>query len=1163
MAINETSKSTVILNSQQAEAELAKLKTRAVALNKEINAMRKNNDKAGFDKLSKELRAVKAEMKSVSQQTKDVGLVMKNLKTAPLKDLQMASRKLTKELNGMTRGTKEFTAKSAQLKKVSAELKKVRFAARDTRSAIGRMTDGFNKFFPIVTAGAASLAGLILGFRKIADVITEFEKKMTNVYTLLSDDQLAASGQKLNDTAIEFIKRGHDIDTVTKSMFDSISAGVDAADTFEFMNDAERLAVGGVTELSIATDGLTSVLNAYNLEVQNGSNVADAFFSAQKAGKTTVGELAANIGQIAPIAASLDVSYQELLSSQAALTKKGISTAEATTYLKGAMTALIKPTDEASKLFEQEFGHGLGATAVKTQGFSTILGELSTLMQKYPDEMAEAIPNVRGLTAITALAGDGFQEYTEILQQVQTDTGTASSLAKAYEMQQATTDAAIRRAKGDLTAMTLELKDVLAPALRSVMGVVSSFSHLLLKFTTFLKDNATTVKAVAKIIGYATGAIILYHAAVKAASLGTSLFTGISKVFSVAMQLLTGKIKIATVATRIWNLVMKLNPIGLIITLVVGLGLALYKFRAEIKAGIDKMRDFVDQHKFLKNYLKLMIAPILGAIAVYKKLREVVTGVTEAQREQMKIIEKSKKAYENSISSFDKQTDAYLDKMRAQGKTEEQIINASIHRAKLKLAKSKYNLGVEHEETKKANEALKELQADLVNYQLKKAQEGEEEKARINKEAEEERQRIAAANRKKQREAAAAAHEATIADLKKLNEQLASIRQQQALDKMEAHDREIEQVRIKYEAMKELAHGDIEALKEIEILKKQELDALQAQWDAEQKEKDDAYNAEKDALKAQIAELGMSEDALELQNAQRKWDALIEQAKKYGLDITALKQMQSDELLAIQKEHEAKQLKSQQENIQAKIEADLKEFQARATIAKDLFSITANLLELVGAEESRMIGFQKAAALVQIGIDTAAGISKYIAKGTTGEPISTAANIAAGVALVTSNMVRAKKIMDGDVPQYAEGKYNVTGSSTGKLYTDVPYIGTPSTGVYTRPALFAEEGPEFIVNSTDLNDPMIANYVGMIQALKLNQSTTTIPQYAEGKSTDVSNSYSEMMGVMNKLSGTMDSILARLNNPIPSTAVIDRDSIINLTEAQSDYEDAFAARSVS
>ncbi len=54
------------------------------------------------------------------------------------------------------------------------------------------------------------------------------------------------------------------------------------------------------------------------------------------------------------------------------------------------------------------------------------------------------------------------------------------------------------------------------------------------------------------------------------------------------------------------------------------------------------------------------------------------------------------------------------------------------------------------------------------------------------------------------------------------------------------------------------------------------------------------------------------------------------------------------------------------------------------------------------------------------------------------------------------------------VSQHAAGKYDVIGADDGHTYRGVPYLGTPESGIITRPALISEQGGELIINAEDL-----------------------------------------------------------------------------------------------
>lgn len=80
------------------------------------------------------------------------------------------------------------------------------------------------------------------------------------------------------------------------------------------------------------------------------NGLANKFLVTQNLGKTTFGELAGSIGQVAPTANAAGVSIDDLLASVASLTANGIGTSEAMTGIKAALSNIIKPTSDASKM---------------------------------------------------------------------------------------------------------------------------------------------------------------------------------------------------------------------------------------------------------------------------------------------------------------------------------------------------------------------------------------------------------------------------------------------------------------------------------------------------------------------------------------------------------------------------------------------------------------------------------------------------------------------------------------------------------------------------------------------------------------------------------------------------------------------------------------------
>jgi len=78
------------------------------------------------------------------------------------------------------------------------------------------------------------------------------------------------------------------------------------------------------------------------------------------------------------------------------------------------------------------------------------------------------------------------------------------------------------------------------------------------------------------------------------------------------------------------------------------------------------------------------------------------------------------------------------------------------------------------------------------------------------------------------------------------------------------------------------------------------------------------------------------------------------------------------------------------------------------------------------------------------------------------------------------------------VKSLASGQYNVT-AMDGQPYNNVPYIGPADTGLYTKPTLIAERGPEMVISAPHVRNLQM-NYPAILNAIM----ATRVPQRADG-----------------------------------------------------------------
>ena len=216
----------------------------------------------------------------------------------------------------------------------------------------------------------------------------------------------------------------------------------------------------------------------------------------------------------------------------------------------------------------------------------------------------------------------------------------------------------------------------------------------------------------------------------------------------------------------------------------------------------------------------------------------------------------------------------------------------------------------------------------------------------------------------------------------------------------------------------------VELTKLYESQKQAELDkSAKAQLDAEAKRQEkiaqtikDYQNQELDkaeALGEQIYQLGRTAQQREIDANKYYYDELIAQAKRYGQDATLFLEEQKKKEAEINKKY----ADEQKAKALAEIETAKQVRDAKISTVSDYANAFSNLATLVTKDQKKLEQINKASALVQIGIDTAKAISSLVAAANAnpGNALTFgaagAAQFAAGILQITTNMVKAKQLL--------------------------------------------------------------------------------------------------------------------------------------------------------
>lgn len=658
---------------------------------KEINASVQENRTAfklaqsQWDKNTKSAEKLKEKQQYLSKQTKDYSDKVKilerqleELENAEEKDYKAIEQKRSQlnqaktSLNNYKKGLEEVNQElKFGTQRLEEYSKKVKETGKKMADVGKGMTAGITT--PIAGIGVAS-----------ANLAMDFESSMAKVSTIADEtkvpiDDLKEGIKKLSEDT------GQSVTDLSEGLYQAISASVDTGDAIAFMETATKAAVGGFTDNATAVDGLTSVLNAYGMEASHVDEIANQMLITQNLGKTTFGELAASIGQVAPVASALGVSTEELLSSLAVTTAQGLGTSEAITALKASMSNIIKPSKEASEA-AQALGIDFSVSAVQSKGWIGFLkdvreglkqaspeydrlltsvengtqkmAEMEAAGKKNTDEykklknevkdsskelellaqandstiggFATMFGSVEGLNSVLMLTSEqGMRKYGESMEAMKNNT---TALEDAYKKVSETTGTEMQKAMNDIKNAGIEIGDILLPVISDIVGkirdVVQAFSGL--------SDSQQETIIKIGLVAAAVGPLLMALGGLCTGISGVMKF--VSGAIGIAMKIPGILTTIGTGAKVLWG-IMAANPIGAIIT-VIGLlvGAFIYLWN-----NCESFREFwINLWEKIKEITKQVVDAVTRFFKdLWENVKSVFNGIKDTTVEKWNTIKTS------------------------------------------------------------------------------------------------------------------------------------------------------------------------------------------------------------------------------------------------------------------------------------------------------------------------------------------------------------------------------------------------------------------------------------------------------------------------------------------------------------------------------------------
>ncbi|MCK9457001.1 MAG: phage tail tape measure protein [Candidatus Riflebacteria bacterium] len=690
MAINEQANIKVLLNSESAQKELKELEDqmkRLVALKKKAE---EQGDVQGYKRIDTELKKVNREANKLVREHRDLDKILKNLSGASINDLRTAQRTLNAQVNQTNRSTDEYVKKKAQLKLVKAEISKINAEYRTQQPLLSRVSNSFNKYFGIITAGLASVAGISMTIRNAIREYAKFTDSLAEVQktTGLTKQEVA----ELNTELAKINSRTAQEDLLNLA-YVAGKLGIEGKENVVgFVRAADQIVVALGRDLGGAEDAvrevgkITDIFKVKELYGQEqamlkvGSAIKD-LGNASTASEAYLVQFAQRLAGIAPQAG---VSVTNVLGLGATLDQLGQTAQVSATAYSKLMTTMAKKTEEFARIagmsienFSVLMREDANEAMLRVfEGISKNEGGFQQLVATLGDLGVEG---QRMTSVFGALAGN-----TELLREQQRISNDAFregvSLTNQFNLNNETSQAQLDKARKKFAEIRRELGEKLMPAYASII----SRARMMLNFTSALID---ILGKYGKTIVIAGTAILAYTAYIKLHNIVLDTYNKITKI-SISL-------------TELFNKVTKQNVIGLLVSLLTSAVAAYLLFRDRTKEATRAQDDF---NKVVEQGNNLL--------AQTRTLEERASIVKNLSKEQLENLKNDLQYQLNAEDDFratllqklkkrideDQQLREIEQKRAQEGLTEIQKINLNAQ-----LVARKQNLAREIEEEGKAN----------------------------------------------------------------------------------------------------------------------------------------------------------------------------------------------------------------------------------------------------------------------------------------------------------------------------------------------------------------------------------------------------------------------------------------------------------------------------
>jgi len=422
---------------------------------------------------------------------------------------------------GLNRAKAAVSEASEEMKKKLGGLKQYWVDAfKEMREQIPVFDQAIKFLTNPIGAAVTALTTVGSAIKSAATSAMDWQKGMAqiNVTAGLSNEELA----KMSDQMLEIgTRNAAPLEEVPQAFNKIISAGLDAKQALAALEPTLKAAKAGFVDIETVASAGVNVMNSSGRDI---NAVYDILFGTLQKGAASMGEIAAYLPTVVPVARNAGASLEETAGAFAFMTAQGQSASAAATLLNGAFNSLANP-----KLLGnfKAMGVEIYDAEGKMRPMSDIIENLAKQLDGLSDKEKAAKLSSLGLDQTSASAfavmTQDVKKFKETLESVDnSDDALEHSLENSMTAADHWTIAmnnikafAIKAGEFLLPVITkvgewaADITGGIIPAIKSVKDFIADWSPVILGVAAaFLVLNANTIAATVSMVAHSVASSI-------------------------------------------------------------------------------------------------------------------------------------------------------------------------------------------------------------------------------------------------------------------------------------------------------------------------------------------------------------------------------------------------------------------------------------------------------------------------------------------------------------------------------------------------------------------------------------------------------------------------------------------------------------------------------